>query len=77
MAIISANLPEELEDELDAYADAEMLDRSAAVRKLLTDELTKWRREKAIARLRDGEADVRACRQDRPDERLGLLGSAR
>lgn len=39
MGMISARVPEELEAELEAYLEAENLDRSTAVRKLLAEGL--------------------------------------
>jgi len=48
MGTISARVPDELETELEAYLDAENLDRSTAVRKLLSEGLESWRREHAL-----------------------------
>ena len=47
MPTISARVPEDLEAELEAYLEAERLDRSTAVRKLLSEGLDEWRRERA------------------------------
>lgn len=55
MTTISARLPDDLEAELEAYIDEENLDRSTAVRKLLTEGLEEWRRERALAKLEAGE----------------------
>lgn len=55
MGTISARLPDDLEAELEEYAEAENLDRPGAVRKLLRDGLESWRIERALRRLRDGE----------------------
>lgn len=55
MGTISARVPDDLEAELEAYLDAENLDRSTAVRKLLTEGLADWRRERALERLAAGE----------------------
>lgn len=55
MGTISARVPDDLEAELEAYLDAENLDRSTAVRKLLTEGLDDWRREHALDRLAAGE----------------------
>jgi len=41
-------VPDELEAELEAYLDEENLDRSTAVRKLLTEGLDEWRRDRAL-----------------------------
>lgn len=51
MGTISARVPDELEDELEAYLEDENLDRSTAVRKLLADGLRAWRRERALDQL--------------------------
>jgi predicted HTH domain antitoxin len=54
MATISARVPDELEEELEAYLEDEKLDRSTAIRKLLAEGLEDWRREQALDRLADG-----------------------
>ena len=54
MGTISARVPEELERELEAYLEAENLERSTAVRKLLVEGLEEWRREQALQQLADG-----------------------
>lgn len=54
MATISARVPDELEAELEAYLEDEKLDRSTAVRKLLSEGLEEWRREQALERLAAG-----------------------
>ncbi|MDS0220956.1 UPF0175 family protein [Haloarcula sp. S1AR25-5A] len=54
MGTISTRVPDELEAELDAYLDEENLDRSTAVRKLLSEGLDEWRREQAIDQLAAG-----------------------
>ena len=54
MGTISARVPDELEAELDAYLDEENLDRSTAVRKLLSEGLEEWRREQALDQLAAG-----------------------
>lgn len=58
MITVSALLPDELEAELETYIEAEHLDRSTAVRKLLAEGPAEWRRDRAIERLRDGEVTV-------------------
>ena len=50
MGTISARVPDDLEAELEAYLDEEHLDRSTAIRKLLSEGLTEWRREQALER---------------------------
>jgi predicted HTH domain antitoxin len=54
MGTISARVPDELEAELDAYLEDENLDRSTAVRKLLSEGLEEWRRERALDQLAAG-----------------------
>jgi predicted HTH domain antitoxin len=58
MGTISTRVPEELEAELEAYLDAERLDRSTAVRKLLSEGLDAWRREQALEQFSEGELSV-------------------
>jgi len=54
MGTISARVPEELETELETYLEAENLDRSTAVRKLLSESLDEWRRQRALDLLAEG-----------------------
>lgn len=58
MGTISARVPDDLEEELEAYLEAERLDRSTAVRKLLAEGLEEWRRERALERLAAGEVTL-------------------
>ena len=55
MPTISTRVPEDLEAELEAYLDEERLDRSTAVRKLLSEGLEAWRRERTLEHFADGE----------------------
>lgn len=55
MGNVSARIPDDLEEELETYIRDENLDRSTAVRKLLTEGLGDWRREKALEKLGAGE----------------------
>lgn len=55
MGTISTRVPEELEAELEAYLEDEKLDRSTAVRKLLSEGLEDWRRERALDTVANGE----------------------
>ncbi|MFC7116586.1 UPF0175 family protein [Natronoarchaeum sp. GCM10025703] len=55
MGTISARVPDELEAELEAYLEDESLDRSTAVRKLLSEGLEEWRREQALDQLSAGK----------------------
>ena len=52
---ISARVPDELEAELEAYLEAENLDRSTGVRRLLTERLEEWRERRTLDRLEAGE----------------------
>lgn len=52
---ISVRLPDDLEGELQEYAEAKHLDCTDAVRKLLAERLERWRTERAVQRLRDGD----------------------
>ncbi|MFW5917056.1 MAG: UPF0175 family protein [Halorubrum sp.] len=58
MGTISTRVPEDLEAELEAYLDEERLDRSTAVRKLLSEGLEVWRTERALDRFADGELSL-------------------
>jgi len=51
MGTISTRVPDDLEAELEEYLEKERLDRSTAVRKLLSEGLEEWRREQALKRL--------------------------
>ena len=51
MGTISTRIPDNLERELEEYFEEERLDRSTAVRKLLSEGLEEWRREQALKRL--------------------------
>lgn len=55
MGTISTRVPEELEAELEAYLEDEKLDRGTAVRKLLSEGLEDWRRERALDTVANGE----------------------
>lgn len=55
MPTVSARVPEDLEEELEAYLREENLDRSVAIRKLLAEALRRWERERAVRRFADGE----------------------
>jgi len=58
MPTISTRVPEDLEAELEEYLKSERLDRSTAVRKLLSEGLDEWRRERALDRFTDGEVSL-------------------
>jgi predicted HTH domain antitoxin len=55
MRTVSACLSEETASELEAYLDAEQLDRNTAVQRLLAGGLEQWREEQALERLDAGE----------------------
>ena len=48
-------VPDDIESEFEAYLDAEQLDRSTAVRRLLAEGLETWRREQVLDELDAGE----------------------
>jgi metal-responsive CopG/Arc/MetJ family transcriptional regulator len=54
MGTISARVPDELESEFEQYVETEQLDRSTAIRKLLSEQLDQWRQEQALDQLRNG-----------------------
>jgi predicted HTH domain antitoxin len=58
MGTISSRIPDELEDDLQSYIEEENLDKSTAVRKLLTEKLDEWRKEKALEKLEAGETTL-------------------
>jgi len=58
MGTISTRVPDDLEAELEAYLEAERLDRSTAVRKLLAEGLKEWRTERALEQFTDGELSL-------------------
>jgi len=58
MGTISTRVPKELESELEAYLEDEKLDRSTAVRKLLSEGLEEWRREQALESLAAGNVTL-------------------
>jgi predicted HTH domain antitoxin len=58
MPTISTRVPEDLEAELEAYLESERLDRSTAVRKLLSEGLEEWRTERALDRFADGDVSL-------------------
>ncbi|WP_193309917.1 hypothetical protein [Halorubrum halophilum] len=58
MPTISTRVPEDLEAELEAYLESERLDRSTAVRKLLSEGLEAWRTERALERFAAGDVSL-------------------
>ena len=55
MSTISARIPDDLEEVFQRYVEEEGLDRSTAVRRLLTGGLADWRKRQALERLESGE----------------------
>ena len=53
---VSARIPEDLEKELERFVEKEEVDRSIAVRKLLSSGLQKWKEETALRMLEEGKA---------------------
>ncbi len=58
MATVSARLPEALEEAFEEYLEEEHLDRSVAVRKLLSEGLDDWKRRKALELLEEGKTTL-------------------
>ncbi|MCJ7479083.1 MAG: UPF0175 family protein [Candidatus Nanohaloarchaeota archaeon QJJ-7] len=58
MPTVSARLPEALEEELEDYMEEEQLDRSVALRKLLSDSLEDWKQRKALELLEEGKVTL-------------------
>lgn len=58
MGTISARVPDDLEAELEAFIEAENLDRSTAIRKLLAEGLDDWRQERALDLLEAGDVTL-------------------
>ena len=58
MGTISARVPDELETEFERYLEDEQLDRSTAIRKLLSESLGQWRREQALEGLAEGRVTL-------------------
>lgn len=54
MPTVSARVPEDLEEELEAYLEEEKLDKSVAVRKLLAEGLRRWERDRAVELFAEG-----------------------
>ncbi|MFB6244889.1 MAG: UPF0175 family protein [Candidatus Nanohaloarchaea archaeon] len=54
MTTISARIPESLENEFEQFMDEEKLERSVALRKLVSEGLEEWKKEKALKQLEEG-----------------------
>ena len=55
MGTVSARLPDDLEERLDEYAEEKGVEKSVAVRKLLSEGLREWKFERAVSLLEEGE----------------------
>lgn len=55
MGFVSVKRPSAMETEPEAHCIAEHLDTDAAVRTLLAERLERWRTERAIEQLQNGE----------------------
>jgi len=55
MGTVSARVPDDLEEKLDRYVEEEGLERSVAIRKLLSERLDEWKIERAASLLEEGE----------------------
>lgn len=58
MPTLSARVPDDLDDELKEYVEEEHLDRSTAVRKLISEGLSQWRLERALTLLDEGRVTL-------------------
>lgn len=58
METISIRLPDDLESELESYAETENIDKNTAICKLVADRLDNWRTERALERLEAGEVTL-------------------
>lgn len=58
MGTVSARIPDDLEAVLDWYLEEEQVDRSTAVRRLLSSGLSAWRMDRAIDQLESGDITV-------------------
>jgi predicted HTH domain antitoxin len=63
MTSISARVPKSLEKDLDRFIDEEKLDRSTAVRKLLSEGIDEWKKQKALELLESGEVSFSKAAQ--------------
>lgn len=61
MSIVSTRISEDLEKELEEFIKEEKLDRSVALRKLISEGIEEWKRERAIKLLGDGEITFNAA----------------
>ena len=52
---VLARVPEEVERDIQLFIDAEQVDRSIAIRKLLSSGLQRWKQERALHLLGDGK----------------------
>lgn len=58
MGTVSARVPDDLEDALEEYVDAENVERSTAIRQLLAEGLEEWRVERALDLLGEGRVTL-------------------
>lgn len=58
---VSIRMSEELEDELRGFIEAEGIEKSAAIRKLLQKSLKEWKEETAIKLLSEGKLTFSAA----------------
>ena len=55
MSTISTRISEELEKELNEFMEEEKLEKSVALRKLISEGLEEWRKSKAVELLKNGD----------------------
>ncbi|MGM0510098.1 MAG: UPF0175 family protein [Thermoplasmatota archaeon] len=61
MSIVSTRISEELEKELEEFMKKEKLDRSVALRKLISEGIDGWKRERAVKLLSEGKITFNAA----------------
>ncbi|MCD4766125.1 MAG: hypothetical protein K8R34_06415 [Methanosarcinales archaeon] len=55
---ISARIPEDIFQELETFMKEESLEKSASIRKLLSEGLHHWKKERALKLLEDGKVTL-------------------
>ncbi len=55
MSTVSTRISKELEEELNEFMKEEKLEKSVALRKLISEGLDEWRKDKAVELLKNGE----------------------
>lgn len=58
MTTLSTRIPENLEEEFEEFREEEKLDKSVALRKLMSEGLEEWKKERALKLLREGKTTL-------------------